>query len=86
MSDWLDKFDVGNRNFEATCRLAGGFIFIVSAIMVSMMVFDWGLYASSEFRRVVPAMIYYSPIPAAIGSLFMLLKPSFFKPKEKKPK
>ena len=80
--DWLDKFNVGNTNFEMTCRIAGGVIFIISGLMVSMLVFKWGLYGLKDFKAVIPSFIYYIPIPALIGSIVMVLKPSFFKPRE----
>ena len=80
--DWLDKFNVGNTNFEATCRLAGGVIFIISAVMVSMIIFKWGLYGTAEFKNVVPTFIYYIPIPALIGGVAMVIWPGFFKPRE----
>lgn len=84
--DWLDKFDFGNTNFETTCRIGGAVIFVVSATMLSMMLFDWGMYAGEEFKQIIPTFVYYSPIPMVIGSLLMVLKPAWFKPREKTPK
>ena len=83
--DWLDKFNVGNTNFDMTCRIAGGVIFVVSGVMVSMLIFKWGLYGLKEYKNVVPSFIYYIPIPAVIGSIIMMIWPGFFKPREKNP-
>jgi len=84
--DWLDKFDIGNTHFELICRLGGGFIFFISALLMSMMIFNWGIYAWEGYKDVIPVLVYYAPIFGVIGGLAMALKPAFFKPREETKK